>query len=166
VTIPGPTPLNTYVLLACADDLGKTAEADEANNCVPAATGTVTVTRPDLREAAVSAPPATRARGTGFQVTDTAHNPGAVGAGASATRYYLSLDPVKSAGDRVLTGKRAIPALAAGASHSGTVTVTIPKSTPLSTYYLLACADNANTVLETDEKNNCTASSSTLTVTP
>jgi hypothetical protein len=166
VTVPGATPLRTYVLLACADDLGKTAEADEANNCVAAATGPVTVTRPDLVETAVSAPPATRARGTGFPITDTAHNPGAVGAAASTTRYYLSLDPVKSAGDRLLTGKRAVPVLDAGASHSGTVTVTIPASTPLSTYFLLACADNASKVAETDEKNNCKASTTTVTVTP
>jgi hypothetical protein len=166
VTVNGDTPLKTYFLLACADDLGRTTEASEANNCVAAATGPVTVTRPDLVETAVSAPPATAARGTAFTVTDTMHNAGAVAAGATTTRYYLSLDQAKSAGDKLLPGPRAVPALAAGASHSGTVTVTIPASTLLKTYFLLACADNASKVAETDEKNNCTASSSTVTVTP
>ena len=34
------------------------------------------------------------------------------------------------------------------------------------TYFLLACADGANSVMETDESNNCKASGSTVTVTP
>ena len=45
------------------------------------------------------------------------------------TRYYLSLDAVKSAADPLLTGSRAVPGVAAGASHFGTVTVTIPPAT-------------------------------------
>ena len=65
-----------------------------------------------------------------------------------------------------VTGSRGIPVLAAGGSHSGTVTVTIPAATPPSTYFLLACADGPNTVVETDETNNCKASSTTVTVTP
>ncbi len=166
VTIPAATPLGTYFLLACADDLNAVAESNEGNNCIASATATVTVTRPDLVENTVSAPPATKARGTSFPVTDTVQNVGAVASGASATRYYLSLDAVKSAGDALLTGSRTVPALAAGASHSGTVTVTIPAATPLNTYFLLACADGPNTVVETNETNNCTASSTTVTVTP
>ena len=65
---------------------------------------------------------------------------------------------MKSAGDTLLTGSRAVPALAAGASHSGTVTVTIPAATPLNTYFLLACADDLSAVAETNEGNNCIAS--------
>ena len=166
MTIPTATPLNTYFLLACADDLSAVAETDEGNNCIATATATVTVTRPDLVENTVSAPPATKARGTSFPVTDTVQNVGAVASGASATRYYLSLDTVKSAGDALLTGSRAVPGLAAGGSHSGTVTVTIPAATPLNTYFLLACADAPNTVVETDEANNCKASGTTVTITP
>jgi subtilase family serine protease len=142
------------------------AESNEGNNCIASATATVTVTRPDLVENTVSAPPATKVRGTSFPVTDTAQNVGAVASGASVTRYYLSLDAVKSAGDLLLTGSRGVPALAAGASHSGTVTVTIPAATPPNTYFLLACADGPSTVVETNETNNCTASSTTVTVTP
>jgi subtilase family serine protease len=126
----------------------------------------VTVTRPDLVETAVSAPPATKQRGTTFTVTDTAQNIGAVVSGSSATRYYLSLDAVKSAGDLLLSASRTLPGLAAGASHTGTVTLTIPTVTPLNTYFLLACADGPNTVVETDETNNCKASTTTVTVTP
>jgi hypothetical protein len=73
---------------------------------------------------------------------------------------------VKSVGDPLLTGSRAVPVLAAGGSHSGTVTVTIPAATAPNAYFLLACADGPNTVVETDETNNCKASSTTVTVTP
>ena len=166
VTIPTTTPLNTYFLLACADDLAKVTEGDETNNCVASPTAAVTVTRPDLVDTAVSAPPATKQRGTTFTVTDTAQNIGAVASGASATRYYLSLDAVKSAGDTLLSGSRAVPGLAAGASHTGSVTLTIPTATLPNTYFLLACADGGNAMVETDETNNCKASGSTVTVTP
>ena len=44
--------------------------------------------------------------------------------------------------------------------------MTIPSTIPLDTYFLLACADDASTVVETNETNNCTASSTTVTVTP
>ena len=89
-----------------------------------------------------------------------------MGSAPSTTRYYLSLDAVKSASDPVLNGSRGVPALAAGGTHSGTVTVTIPAATSPNTYFLLACADAPNTVVETNETNNCTPSSTTVTVTP
>ena len=44
--------------------------------------------------------------------------------------------------------------------------MTIPAVTPLNTYFLLACADAPNTVVETNETNNCRPSSTTVTVTP
>jgi subtilisin family serine protease len=166
VTVPPATPLNTYYLLTCADDLNAVSETNEGNNCIASAGATVTVARPDLVENAVSAPPATRARHTSFKVTDTVHNLGTVASGPSTTRYYLSLDGTKGAGDTLLTGGRGVPSLAAGASQSGTVTVTIPLATAPDIYFLLACADNANTIVETDETNNCKASSATMTVIP
>jgi len=96
----------------------------------------------------------------------TAQNIGAVASGPSATRYYLSLDAVKSAGDTLLTGSRAVPGLAAGASHTGAVTVTIPAATVPNTYFLVACADDGNIVAEIDDGNNCKASGTTMTITP
>ena len=52
----------------------------------------------------ISNPPTTKARGTTFSVTDTTRNGGAVASGASTTRYYLSLDGLKNAGDTLLSG--------------------------------------------------------------
>ena len=44
--------------------------------------------------------------------------------------------------------------------------MTIPSTTPLNTYVLLACADDLNTVVETTETNNCKASATGVIVTP
>ena len=44
--------------------------------------------------------------------------------------------------------------------------MTIPSTTPLNTYFLLACADDLTTVVETTETNNCKASATGVTVTP
>jgi hypothetical protein len=166
LTIPTSTPLNTYFLLVCADDVARVAESDEGNNCLASPTAAVTVTRPDLVETVVSSPPATKQRGTTFAITDTVQNAGAVSSASSQTRYYLSLDAVKSPGDLLLTGGRTVPSLTPAGTHSGTVTVTIPPTTPLNTYFLLACADGSGALVETDEANNCKASSTTVTVTP
>ncbi len=166
VTIPAATPLDTYFLLACADNGNTVVEANEANNCIATPGAIVTVGRPDLVEIGVSNPPATKARGGKFQVTDTVQNVGAAASKASTTRYYLSLDGVKNAGDTLLNGGRSVAAVASGASDSGSITATIPSGTTPNTYFLLACADNANTVVETNEGNNCTASQTAVTITP
>ena len=164
VTIPSNMALGSYYLIACADNLTHVTESDETNNC-RASTGTVQVARPDLLETDLSAPPATIARGASFAVTDIVLNQSAVAAGASTTRFYLSADQIKDGNDRLLTGTRAVPALAAGATSSGTVSVTVPSNMVLGTYYLIACADNTTTVTESDETNNCRASATTVQVT-
>jgi len=163
VTIPSATPLGTYFLLACADDLSQRAERNETNNCRASAT-TIQVTRPDLLETSVSAPPATVVRGTSFSVTDTVLNQGGLASGASTTRHYLSANSVKDGNDR-LVGSRSIPALAVAATSTGTVSVTVPSNMALGPYYLIACADNTTTVTESNETNNCLASDTTVRVT-
>ena len=65
-----------------------------------------------------------------------------------------------------LTGSHSAHGLDPGASQTATTAVTIPTATPPNTYFLLACADAPRTVVETDEANNCKASSTAVTVTP
>jgi subtilase family serine protease len=165
VTIPASAPLGTYYLLACADGANAVSESNEANNCLASAS-TIAVTRPDLVETAVSNPPASAKLGGKFSVTDTVANQGNATAASSRTYYYLSVDGVKDSGDKLLTGNRSVNSLAAGATSTGTVTVTIPTSTVVGTYYLLACADGASAVAESNETNNCRASSTQVNVTP
>lgn len=166
LSIPASTPLASYFLLACADDLSSVDEGDEGDNCIASPGATVSVTRPDLVTSNVSAPPATAKRGGKIQLGDTAQNVGAVAAPPTRTRYYLSLDAVKGAGDRLLTGGRAVAALAPGASRSATASLTVPSTTPFSTYFVLACADDTSKVVETVESNNCTVAAGSLTVVP
>src|SRR5437867_1640156 len=85
-------------------------------------------------------------------------------AGISTTRYYLSLDQVRGTGDVLLTGSRSVPALAAGGSNTGPATVTIPASTAVNSYCVLACADGPAKVAETSDTNNCIASTTTVQV--
>jgi subtilase family serine protease len=163
VAVPATTALGTYRLLACADDLLAVKEGDETNNCVASA-ATVLVAWPDLLATTLSSVPAGAAPGAAFIVTDTVQNVSAVSAGASVTRYYLSLDAVKDAGDVRLTGYRSVPVLAGGAVSSGPRTVAVPATAPLGTYRLLVCADDLLAVKETDEANNCVASVTALVV--
>jgi subtilase family serine protease len=118
----------------------------------------------DLVETAVSNPPAIVPRGGRFTATDTVRNLGALAAGASRTRYYLSKDGNKDDVDLRLTASRFVPRLAGGATSTGTVTVTIPPATAPGTYYLLACADDGGAVQEDNESDNCLASASPLVI--
>ncbi len=165
VTIPSSAPLDTYFLLACADDMGAVAETDRTNNCRSSET-MLQVTLPDLVVTELTNPPGAALPGDRFLVTDTVENQGLVPARNSTVRYYLSLDEVKDSGDVLLRGSRGVSPLAAGAWSTGTVTVTIPSSTALGTYFLLACADDRSRVAETDKTNNCRASDAQVKVGP
>ena len=126
----------------------------------------VQVTRPDLVLTAVSNPPSAAPPGSSFKLSDTVRNQGLVAAAATTTRYYLSADQQKGSGDTLLTGSRSVPSLGPGISSTGaTLTVTIPSTMPLGPYYLLACADDAAVVKETDEQNNCRASETPVQMT-
>lgn len=166
LTVPATTPLAAYYLLACADDQGAVTEADENDNCLASPGASVTVTRPDLATTAVSAPPATVKRGAKLQIGDTVQNVSALDAPPTRMRYYLSTDTLKGSGDRLLTGGRGVPKLRPGASRSATAKLTVPKATPLGTYFVLACADDLGKVAETDESNNCAPSAGTVTIVP
>ena len=121
-------------------------------------------TKPDLLETSVSNPPGTALVGNRFSATDTVENQGDADAGASTTRYYLSLDTTKSSDDKLLMGNRSVLALAVGATSSGSQMVRIPSGTAANNYYLLACSDDTRVVAESNETNNCISSSTTMQV--
>jgi hypothetical protein len=169
VTVPGSTATDTYFLLACADDTTTVFESDEGNNCIASATQVQiqAAPSPDLVVTALSDPPVTAPRGTGFSVTDTTRNRGGGPTLTdSRTRYYLSTDTSKGSGDKRLKGAHVVPALAAGASHTKTSNITIPGTTATGTYFVLGCADDRKVIVEGDEGNNCRASATQIIVTP
>ena len=136
----------------------------DANRSV---TATFTLSPPvaDLIEVSVSNPPASVRRKGTFSVTDRVRNQGTGAAGASTSRYYLSINTVRDGSDRLLTGSRAVPSLAAGAESAGTVSVKVPNAMPTGSYFLLACSDDTSAVAESVETNNCVASAAQVTVT-
>jgi hypothetical protein len=118
------------------------------------ASATITVVPPtggssDLVIAALIAPP-NATPGQALTVWFTTQNVGAGSAGASVTRLYLSNDNVLDPTDPVV-GTDAIAALAPGAFHSQVATVTMPAQ---GNYFLIAAADAASQVTETNEGNN------------
>src|SRR5262249_56438172 len=129
-------------------------QANESNNCLASA-ATIQVTRPDLVVTAVTDPPTAAAPGSTFKISETVQNQGAIAATSSLTRFYLSRDVQKGAGDLLLSGSRAVPPLAAGASSVGALlNLTIPSTTPVDTHHVLACADDTAAVAETASATN------------
>jgi hypothetical protein len=149
-------------------DLG--ADVDALQSAIGGSTssgggGGTTVTGADLAVTAVGNPPSFGALGGTFTVGVTVQNQGDLSASSSTTRYYLSADRQKSSADTQLTGNSSVPSLVAGASSTKTVTLTIPSTTALGSYFLLACADAAGAVTESDETNNCAASATMIQIT-
>lgn len=164
VTVPPAAPLASLYLLACADDLSAVPEANEANNCRPTASR-LAVTLPDLVVASLTPSAATVPAGGRLRVSETTRNQGLVRANSSTTRYYLSLDGTRGAGDRLLSGNHSVPALDPAASHTATPSLAVPSATPPNMYYLLACADDYARVNEVGGDNNCRAAAALVRVT-
>ena len=165
VSVPASIAVGEYYLIACADDRKVVSEASETNNC-RASPQTLQVPRADLVTTTVGDPPSTALRGGQFTVTDTVKNVGGAPSGQSTTRYYLAMNPSRAPGDVLLSGNRTVAGLATGASSAGTINVTVPSGAASRTYYLLACAEDRQSIAEADEGNNCTAASRRLTIGP
>jgi subtilisin family serine protease/uncharacterized membrane protein len=149
VTIPATTTSGSYYLLAKADGDDTVAETQETNNVA----ARLIQVGPDLTVSTLTVPPKAAAGAT-VNVTDTTTNQGAGGAGASVTRFYLSVNLQLDATDVLLSGSRSVPALSSGGSSFGTTSVTIPATTGTGQYYVIAKADADGTETETQEGNN------------
>lgn len=148
VVIPAQTGTGTWYLIAKADAAQAVQESSETNNN---ATRTIKIGA-DLSVATVSAP-ASASAGASFSVTDTTRNLGGGPAEESVTQIFLSRSTTLDATDIAL-GSRSVPALAAGASNTGSAEVTIAADTPAGVWYLIAKADAGSVVPETAEGNN------------
>ena len=147
-TIPAGLPTGLYWVLARANDGNTAMDAQPTNNVV----ARQLLVGPDLVIASFTAPSVTAA-GLAITVADATRNQGGVAAGSSITAFYLSADPALDAAD-VLLGSRAVPGLAAGETHSGSVVLVVPADTPTGSYYLFARADSGGAVTESQEANN------------
>jgi hypothetical protein len=119
---------------------------------------------PDYVVAALGDPPASAVSGATFSVGATVRNAGGAASASSTTRFFLSLDTTVG-GDRALTRTATVPPLGAGASDAQTIALSVPTGLASGSYFLLACADRGAAIPEVDERNNCRASASTVSVT-
>ncbi len=148
VTIPAGTPGGTYYVIAQADGENSVSEANEGNN----RTFRSVKLGSDLVVSALTVPTAASA-GAAISVTHTLKNQGADPAGATTTRFYFSSNATLDVADVVL-GDQPMAALAAGASGSTTISLTIRAGTGAGTWYVIAEADAGNAVPEATESNN------------
>lgn len=154
----GPTPTTvtlpsnvagTYYIIACADDSSSVTEANEGNNC--SLSTAFTLSGADLVVSTITTPAVVTA-GANISLTDTTTNIGAGAASTSVTRFYLSSNGVNRVAN---LGTRAVPALASGAGSGPVATaVTLPTNIG-GTYYLVGCADDASSIVESNKNNNC-----------
>ncbi len=148
VTIPEGTAAGNWYIVAKADGEEVVAETSETNNTY----AWLIKTGPDL-DITSMATPTTASPGGSIVITDTTRNMGGGVAEASLTQFYLSADNTIDPSDTSL-GSRNVPALTAGASSSGSTTVTIPEGTAAGNWFIVAKADGEEIVPETSEANN------------
>jgi subtilase family serine protease len=140
----------TWFVLAQADDGNAVGETQEANNLRFASVQV----GPDLNIFGVSAP-STAAAGASITVAFTVRNSGEGAAGASLVKYYVSTNTLLDAGDLPLDAVWNVPPLAANATVSGSILVTLPGVS--GKLYLLVVADGGGAVAEFNEANNVVA---------
>jgi subtilisin family serine protease len=153
VTIPEATAGGVWYIIAKADGEAVVAETTEANNTLARSIKI----GPDLVVSPMSAP-STAGAGQSIAVSDTTKNQGGGASGPCLTQFFLSKDSVFGAADTSIGG-RSIEALAAGATNTGSSTVTIPEGTAGGVWYIIAKADGEGIVTEISETNNTYARS-------
>ena len=158
VTIPANTPPGNYYLGVIYDNA---TDGNASNNdsdgwdALP-----VRVTKPDLDVTAFSGP-ASAKPGESFTVSNTVQNVGNAVAGASRLGLYLSDDSLCTTGD-TLIGRRAVGALAPGASSAASTLATLPAGAALGAKFLCGIADDLSAVVESNEGNNTAFSALTV----
>ncbi len=107
----------------------------------------------DLIVSSLSTTPTAAYPGAVISIADTTKNIGTCTAPATITKLYLSTNTTLDAGDTYL-GQRAVPSLGAAATSTGSTSVTIPSTTAIATYYIIAKADADEVFTEVNNTNN------------
>lgn len=163
-------PDGDYFVLTCADAVGNLAkESNETNNCIltvdsGSSTLVVHLSSPNLVVSQINNPPSDINVGSYLSVVQTTANPGEASTNgqSSFTAFNLSPNGVTKAHSIQGITTPALGALDAGTQATNSVIV--PPGTPGGPYYLMACADSLRSVLESNENDNCKASTTTVTV--
>jgi subtilase family serine protease len=164
VTMPASQTAGTYFLIVRADAGNEVTEASETNN--ERANAVQFIVGTDLTPTATPATPTAKAPGATFNVTTRVKNLGGAAAAPFDVTVYLSTDATFGGGDLAVGTRRVIAGLAAGATSSGPVTVTIPANQSAGAYFLIVRADAAGEVTEANETNNERATAAAFMVGP
>jgi subtilase family serine protease len=119
---------------------------------------------PNLKTTQISNPPATAHAGDSISISNQVKNTGRKTAPKSTGRFYLSEDTKKSVGDIRLIGNESIGKLSRGATAHASGSFAIPNDAPDDTFYVIGCADDTSAIHESNEKDNCRASTTTMVV--
>lgn len=151
LTIPAGTTPGSYYVLYFADYTSQVVESIESNNVnsLP-----ITIVAPVIDLTITSqSNPASGAAGANILALCNISNSGTTSSTFSNVGYYLSVDAIFDAGDTYL-GFYSGGVLAAGATATRNLTLTIPAGTANGNYYILYFADYTNQVIELNETNN------------
>ena len=118
--------------------------------------------QPDLAVQGAQLSPTSVVAGGGTYASSSVYNQSGSTASSSNMGYYLSTNAVLDASD-VLLGNTYGYALGVGQSSGHYTTLTVPLGTTAGSYYVLFVADPNNAVAESNETNNVTAVSFTVT---
>lgn len=100
-----------------------------------------------------------------IEAASTTKNKGTARAPASSlTRFYLSTDAKRNAGDIRLTPAQKVGRLRPGKAATVSIELVVPVATEAGPYRLLACADDKSKIAEKSETNNCKAAANPVTV--
>jgi subtilase family serine protease/subtilisin family serine protease len=161
LTVPPSVATGTYYVIARADSGGLVSESTETNNT--RAAGNLRIGA-DLLVTSVTGS-AMAAPGGPLTVTDTTRNQGGADAAGFVTAMYLSVNSTFGAGD-IRLGARTVALLGAGHDTTATFTVSVPSSTTPGEYYLVAYADDLQSVVEPLETNNSRTATARVKVGP
>ncbi|MDB5236809.1 MAG: hypothetical protein JWR44_3802 [Hymenobacter sp.] len=162
LTVPATTAPGNYYVLFAADYLNQVAESNEGNN-VSSVSITVTPPSIDLTILQPGVAPVNTAAGNPINMSCYIANQGNAPASNSSVGFYFSTDATLDASDQLLTTQFGTQ-LAANNSSSRFGTAAVPPGVTPGTYYILFVADYQNQVGETNENNN--VSSVSITVSP
>lgn len=162
VPIPLERDPGTYYIIVQADDGDQEEEIDELNNI---ATKSVSVTEPlpgNLTISQISADATSSPLGSSIQVEVTVSNTTSNAVLQSSVGLYISTDGILTGEDTKLGSQ--VTAVVAGQS-SETLLFTVSPDEPLveGDYFFIAMADELEEVTETDETDNVSSASITLT---
>lgn len=156
VQVPPATAPGLYWVYARANTGDAIGEAGSGANI--GRTSKPLVVGPDLKPTAATPTPTKTAPSMKVRVATTVKNRGGEPAGPFDITVYLSTDATFDAGVDVPLGTRQVGGLAAGATFTAPIVVTIPGDQGMGDYFLLVRADAGGgatgEVLEADETNN------------